>query len=116
MTAGYAPQEGDGFQSANKKKQGRILQLTQAQALSGLYGIRDVLLPLPGSGVTLPSNDMAQVYEDLLAKDGLTMEDYGTGNLTYRMSGAYRRLLQVPQFHTEHWGLRPNLSDNWLIW
>lgn len=40
---------------------------------------------------------MAEVYEKLLAVDGLKMSDYATCNITYRMSGAYRRLLQFPE-------------------
>jgi tRNA(Glu) U13 pseudouridine synthase TruD len=60
-----------------------------------VYSIRDVLLPLPGTGVTLPANDIGELYKEILARDGLKMDDYGSGVIAYRMSGAYRRLLQV---------------------
>jgi len=65
-----------------------------------VYSIRDVLLPLPGTGVILPANDIGDLYQEILARDGLKMEDYGSVVVAYRMSGAYRRLLQVPS-HSE---------------
>eukprot|EP01036_Dinobryon_divergens_P027699 gene27699-36514_t len=94
---GLSPRQGDDFQSANKKRQGRILQLSAGQVDSGVYSIRDVLLPLPGTGVTLPANDIGDLYKEILGRDGLKMEDYGSGVVAYRMSGAYRRLLQFPE-------------------
>ena len=88
-------QEGNNFQSSVKKRQGSIIQISAEDIANNKYSIRDVILPLPGHNVILPNNQMAAVYENLLVGDGLKMNDYSTCNITYRMSGAYRRLLQV---------------------
>ena len=55
----------------------------------------DVLLPLPGSDVVFPAHEVNQAwYEKMLAADGLTMEMYSTCNVTYRMRGTYRKVVQ----------------------
>ncbi|KAG5626342.1 hypothetical protein H5410_011560 [Solanum commersonii] len=42
---------------------------------SGTYTIDDVLLPLPGSRVIYPSNDIGEVYRDLAQKDGISLTE-----------------------------------------
>lgn len=39
------------------------------------FSVSDVVLPLPGFDVRLPDNVVAQWYRDLLARDGLSMDE-----------------------------------------
>ncbi len=40
------------------------------------FSVYDVVLPLPGHDVILPSNDTRVWYEELLQEDGLTMNSF----------------------------------------
>ena len=41
------------------------------------YGMTDVVMPLPGHGVTLPQHDVIRGwYTELLAEDDVTMETF----------------------------------------
>ncbi|KAL0545157.1 hypothetical protein IC582_020303 [Cucumis melo] len=42
--------------------------VTAEDVLSGNFTIDDVVLPLPGSRVLYPANDIAEVYNDLATK------------------------------------------------
>ncbi|XP_022642412.1 multisubstrate pseudouridine synthase 7 isoform X2 [Vigna radiata var. radiata] len=42
---------------------------------SGCYTIDDVILPMPGSRVKYPTNNIANVYEDLTKKDGISLTE-----------------------------------------
>ena len=44
------------------------------EAAAGTYSIDDVVLPMAGSRVMLPSNGVAQTYHELLATEGLSMD------------------------------------------
>ncbi|KAJ9564850.1 hypothetical protein OSB04_000816 [Centaurea solstitialis] len=43
--------------------------------LSGNYTVADVVLPLPGSRVIFPQNDIEQYYQDLANKDGVSLTE-----------------------------------------
>ncbi|KVH88170.1 Pseudouridine synthase, catalytic domain-containing protein [Cynara cardunculus var. scolymus] len=43
--------------------------------LSGNYTVTDVVLPLPGSRVIYPQNDIEQYYQDLADKDGVSLTE-----------------------------------------
>jgi tRNA pseudouridine13 synthase len=43
------------------------------------YTIYDVVLPLPGSNITYPANEVADWYKDLLLADGLLEKDFNSG-------------------------------------
>ncbi|KAL8265860.1 hypothetical protein R6Q59_003204 [Mikania micrantha] len=62
---------------------------------SGRYFYTDVVLPLPGSRVIYPQNDIEQYYQDLANKDGVSltesMHNVKEFSMT-SMSGAYRRV------------------------
>ncbi|KAK1439398.1 hypothetical protein QVD17_05216 [Tagetes erecta] len=62
---------------------------------SGRYTYTDVVLPLPGSRVIYPQNDIEQCYQDLAKKDGVSltesMHNVKEFSLT-SMTGAYRRV------------------------
>ncbi|KAL2345777.1 hypothetical protein Fmac_007062 [Flemingia macrophylla] len=66
---------------------------------SGCYTIDDVILPMPGSRVNYPTNHIANVYEDLAKKDGISLtksmhnvEEFSITCIT----GCYRRVFQKP--------------------
>ncbi|XP_031094995.1 multisubstrate pseudouridine synthase 7 [Ipomoea triloba] len=67
---------------------------------SGTYTIDDVVLPLPGSRVIYPSNDIAKIYHDLAEKDGVklteSMHNVKEFSIT-NMTGSYRRVFQKPK-------------------
>ncbi|KAL3349408.1 hypothetical protein AABB24_022504 [Solanum stoloniferum] len=67
---------------------------------SGTYTIDDVLLPLPGSRVIYPSNDIGEVYRDLAQKDGISLTETAHKIKEFsitNMTGAYRRVFQKPK-------------------
>ncbi|XP_049351412.1 multisubstrate pseudouridine synthase 7 [Solanum verrucosum] len=67
---------------------------------SGTYAIEDVLLPLPGSRVIYPSNDIGEVYRDLSQKDGISLTETAHKIKEFsitNMTGAYRRVFQKPK-------------------
>jgi tRNA pseudouridine13 synthase len=47
--------------------------LTAEDITARTFSMKDVLLPLPGRGLVLPTNAMAERYEALLAADGITL-------------------------------------------
>ena len=89
--------ESDTFQRASKLQAGDIRPLTEEDIASGKFTTRDVVLPLVGSGIIFPKNQIEEYYKKLLANDGISMEHFSTAANQYRMHGAYRRLLQIPK-------------------
>eukprot|EP01018_Ginkgo_biloba_P022079 Gb_26326 [translate_table: standard] len=66
---------------------------------SGKYTIDDVLLPLPGSRIMYPANDIAEVYHDLASKDSVNLRGSSHNVKEYSIMsipGGYRRLIQKP--------------------
>eukprot|EP01041_Mallomonas_annulata_P004786 gene4786-9540_t len=85
------------FQRAGELKASDIHIITQEEAENGIYSIKDVILPIVGSQIILPDNAIGELYTSLLAKDGMTLDYFKDRSLgEYRMTGAYRRLLQFP--------------------
>ncbi|XP_024017328.1 multisubstrate pseudouridine synthase 7 [Morus notabilis] len=67
--------------------------------LAGNFAIDDVVLPLPGSRVILPTNDIAQVYHDLAKKDAISLTESAHNVKEFSitsMTGSYRRVFQKP--------------------
>ncbi|XP_042486492.1 multisubstrate pseudouridine synthase 7 isoform X2 [Macadamia integrifolia] len=63
------------------------------------YKIDDVILPLPGSRVLYPTNDIAEVYHDLAKKDGISLTKCEHNIKEFSMTsmtGGYRRVFQKP--------------------
>jgi tRNA pseudouridine13 synthase len=93
---GEAGRGGDSFQSAKNKVAGAIRPLTQQDIDARTFTLRDVVLPICGYDSLLPQNETGTDFTDMLAQDGLSLDSFRTCHPVYRMTGAYRRLLQVP--------------------
>ncbi|BBH06689.1 Pseudouridine synthase family protein [Prunus dulcis] len=52
-----------------------VKAVTAEDILSGNYTIDDVVLPMPGSRVIFPENDIAHVFHDLAKKDAISLTE-----------------------------------------
>ena len=72
--------------------------LTEEDVRSGQYTIHDVVIPLPGSDITLPSGWMSEMYDQLLADHGLMGEQLTLHKQKeYELRGSYRKAVQRAQ-------------------
>ncbi|XP_027163994.1 multisubstrate pseudouridine synthase 7 [Coffea eugenioides] len=83
-----------------EEKDVTVKVITEEDLSAGTYTVDDVVLPLPGSKVIYPMNDIEEVYCDLAKKDaiGLTesvhaVKEFSITNIT----GAYRRVFLKPK-------------------
>ncbi|KAL5770672.1 hypothetical protein ACOSP7_014826 [Xanthoceras sorbifolium] len=63
------------------------------------YTIDEVILPMPGSRVIYPMNDVADVYHDLAKKDAINLTESVHNVKEFSitaMTGSYRRVFQKP--------------------
>ncbi|KAH7571925.1 hypothetical protein JRO89_XS04G0167600 [Xanthoceras sorbifolium] len=63
------------------------------------YTIDEVILPMPGSRVIYPMNDVANVYHDLAKKDAINLTESVHNVKEFSitaMTGSYRRVFQKP--------------------
>ncbi|KAL1828255.1 hypothetical protein DCAR_0207453 [Daucus carota subsp. sativus] len=85
---------------AAEVKSAVVKAITQENLLAGDYTVEDVVLPLPGSRVTYPLNDIGKVYHDIAKKDDVNLKESAHGIKEFSitsMTGAYRRVFQKPQ-------------------
>ncbi|KAJ6413825.1 hypothetical protein OIU84_006599 [Salix udensis] len=77
-----------------------LVKVVTAEDMStGNYTVDDVVLPMPGSRVIFPTNEIAKVYHDLAKKDAinLTESDHSVKEFSITsMTGSYRRVFQKP--------------------
>jgi len=71
----------------------RARPLTKEEAECGRFTIFDVVLPLPGYDVVYPSNDISQVYHDVMGKAGLDPNDMRRKWKDISLSGSYRKVM-----------------------
>ncbi|KAH7661468.1 Pseudouridine synthase TruD protein [Dioscorea alata] len=67
--------------------------------LAGRFNFDDVVLPLPGSKVLYPENDIADVFHEIAKKDGISLTESVHGAKEFSitgMTGDYRRVFQRP--------------------
>jgi hypothetical protein len=53
-----------------------------ADAMVGSVSITDVVLPLPGFGVSYPENEIGELYHDFLKKENVILDKEGPDELT----------------------------------
>lgn len=62
------------------------------------WTIYDVILPLPGSSINLPSGWMSDLYHEILSADNLTPAQLTSSRIPeYQLKGSYRRMLVKPR-------------------
>lgn len=62
------------------------------------WTIYNVILPLPGSSIELPTGWMSELYASILAADGLTHAQLTSSKIPeYQLNGSYRRMLVKPR-------------------
>lgn len=85
----------DSFTRVGTMTEDCITVVTADDVVSNKYSIEDIVIPLPGSSVIMPTNSVAEHYEDLLSADGLSLIYFKDKTpLQYRMKGTYRRIVQ----------------------
>ncbi|XP_064605575.1 pseudouridylate synthase 7 homolog [Liolophura sinensis] len=95
---GLRPVKGDLVQPKNTAAEDEIVPpLVMTDDNVENYGIGDVVLPLPGYDVTLPENEVAEWYKQMLQDDGLSLEQFRHKNKDYSLRGAYRKLIVKPE-------------------
>ncbi|XP_071936792.1 multisubstrate pseudouridine synthase 7-like isoform X2 [Coffea arabica] len=83
-----------------EEKDVTVKVITEEDLSAGTYTVDDVVLPLPGSKVIYPMNDIEEVYCDLAKKDaiGLTESVHGVKEFSItNITGAYRRVFLKPK-------------------
>lgn len=71
--------------------------LTAEDVASGMYNIRDIVLPTPGYDVTYPPREeLRQVYVNTMSPDGLDPFDMRRVVREVSMLGHYRRIVHLP--------------------
>ncbi|XP_056166042.1 multisubstrate pseudouridine synthase 7 isoform X2 [Syzygium oleosum] len=76
-----------------------VKALTSEDIASGRYSLDDIVLPLPGSRVIYPNNDVADIYHDLAKKDSISLTESVHNVKEFSitsMTGGYRRVFQKP--------------------
>ncbi|KAJ1413903.1 Pseudouridine synthase, TruD [Sesbania bispinosa] len=83
----------------DEERYGDVKVVNAEDLNSGCYTIDDIILPMPGSRVIYPTNDIAEVYHHLANKDGinLTKNVHNVKEFSITsMTGSYRRVFQKP--------------------
>ncbi|XP_021282430.1 multisubstrate pseudouridine synthase 7 isoform X2 [Herrania umbratica] len=80
-------------------KNNLVKAITAVDISTGNYTIEDVVLPMPGSRIIYPVNDIANVYHDMAKKDGISLTEsvHNTKEFSITsMTGSYRHVFQKP--------------------
>mmetsp|Transcript_13678 Transcript_13678/g.41261 ORF Transcript_13678/g.41261 Transcript_13678/m.41261 type:complete len:746 (-) Transcript_13678:137-2374(-) len=67
-----------------------------------LYSLHDVVLPTPGHSVQYPKNEIANLYGELMAEDGLDVAQCERSQKDFSLRGNYRRLVVIPNDVSGH--------------
>ena len=87
----------DGGNGTSGLKGKAVKEVNQDDVEMCKYSITDVVLPLVGSKIEYPTDSSGDIYEDLLAEDGLTKQDFD--NIRDRelaVGGDYRKVICKP--------------------
>ncbi|KAL2478601.1 Pseudouridine synthase family protein [Forsythia ovata] len=77
-----------------------VKALNEEDIGAGNYTVDDIVLPLPGSRVIYPLNDIGKVYQDLAKKDDISLTESAHNTKEFsitNVTGSYRRLFQKPK-------------------
>ena len=79
------------------KEEFNIHVLTQNDIDLNTYKMSDVVLPVPGYDIILPSHSIRDIYTKVLEKDGLSFDHFSKCDVNYRSKGTYRYIVQYPK-------------------
>lgn len=89
------------YQDENSEEKNIIVKAVNEEDLAtGELTVYDVILPLPGSRVIYPANDVSRIYHELAKKDliSLTESVHNVKEFSItNMTGGYRRVFQKPK-------------------
>ncbi|WPK26554.1 hypothetical protein PUMCH_003912 [Australozyma saopauloensis] len=75
----------------------KVRALTEEDVALGKYTIFDIVLPTPGYDITYPSNPkLMEVYETVMARDGLDPHKMARRIKEFSLSGLYRLIMMKP--------------------
>ncbi|KAA8544958.1 hypothetical protein F0562_019647 [Nyssa sinensis] len=83
-----------------KERSNSVKAVDEEDLAAGNYTIDDVILPLPGSRVIYPLNDIGKVYHDLAKKDAISLTESVHNVKEFSitdMTGDYRRAFHKPK-------------------
>jgi tRNA pseudouridine13 synthase len=69
--------------------------LTEADV--GKYALSDVLLPIPGPGVTMPANFVGEKMRATMRENGFPFEAWPEAAKKHKIQGGYRKLICIPE-------------------
>ena len=103
----------DAFTRVGSMEESDIKIVSAADVAAGTYSIEDVILPLPGNAIHLPTNDTAAYYSSLLVADGISLDYFGSKAcpVQFRMKGTYRRIMQSAHRLTWKISMYSNMDD-----
>ncbi|KAH1083475.1 hypothetical protein J1N35_023236 [Gossypium stocksii] len=81
------------------EKNNLVKVMTASDISTGNYTIEDVVLPMPGSRIIYPMNEVADVYHDMAKKDGISLTESVHNIKEFSITsvtGSYRRVFQKP--------------------
>ncbi|CAA6658521.1 unnamed protein product [Spirodela intermedia] len=90
-----------------------VKAIDDADLAEGGYTLEDVILPLPGSRMLYPENDIASLYHELADKDSIKLTETVHAAKEFSitsMKGGYRRVFQCPSDFT--WELLSYTHDD----
>ncbi|KAA8536976.1 hypothetical protein F0562_029454 [Nyssa sinensis] len=96
-----------------KERSYPVKAVNEEDLAAGNYKVDDVILPLPGSRVIYPLNDIGKVYHDLAKKDAISLTESVHSVKEFSitdMTGAYRRVFQKPKDF--EWELLTYIDEN----
>uniref|UniRef100_A0A6M2E9X8 TRUD domain-containing protein n=1 Tax=Populus davidiana TaxID=266767 RepID=A0A6M2E9X8_9ROSI len=82
-----------------ERKNTLVKVVTVEDVSAGNYTVDDVVLPMPGSRVIFPTNEIVKVYHDLAKKDAINLTESVHSVKEFSitsMTGSYRRVFQRP--------------------
>lgn len=89
----------------------RIAIASEEDVVSNRYNIADVVLPLLGNKIELPTNAIREYMLNLLAEEELEYSAFTNKKQPqYSLSGAYRRVIEMPQDF--QWSIQTYTNSN----
>jgi tRNA pseudouridine13 synthase len=95
LTENKTLKEGGNGTSGLKGKQ--VMIVSQDDIETGKYKMKDVVLPLVGTRVDLPTNSTGDLFEEMLEEDGLTLQSFQKiQDRELSLGGDYRKMICNP--------------------